>query len=49
MITLAKRRREQERHKRLDEAFREADSNNSGKITKDQMVKIYAANDCIGK
>ena len=46
---LARRRREAERQKKLEDAFREADENGNGKITPQQMIKLFAANDCIGE
>lgn len=49
MFMLARRRREAERQKKLEDAFREADENGNGKITPQQMIKLFAANDCIGK
>lgn len=49
MFMLARRRREAERQKKLEEAFREADENGNGKITPQQMIKLFAANDVIGK
>jgi len=47
MFMLARRRREAERQKKLEDAFREADENGNGKITPQQMIKLFAANDCI--
>lgn len=35
--------------KKLEEAFREADSNSSGKITKEQLIKLFAVNEVQGK
>ena len=49
MFSLARRRREAERHKKLDEQFAKADTNGNGKITPEQMVKIYEANEVVGK
>ena len=49
MFMLARRRREAERQKKLEEAFREADENGNGKITPQQMIKLFAANDVIGE
>lgn len=46
MFMLARRRREAERQKKLEEAFREADENGNGRITPQQMIKLFAANDC---
>ena len=48
MFSLTRRRREAERNKRLEEVFREADTNGNGKITPEQMVKIFEVNDCAG-
>jgi len=47
MFMLARRRREAERQKKLEDAFREADENGNGKITPQQMIKLFAANDVI--
>ncbi len=44
----SRRRREAERNKRLEEVFREADTNGNGKITPEQMIKIFEVNDCPG-
>lgn len=41
MFSLARRRREAERQKKLDELFSKADQNGNGRITYDQMIKIY--------
>jgi Ca2+-binding EF-hand superfamily protein len=49
MFSLARRRREAERHKKLEEQFTKADSNGNGKITPEQLVKIYEANEVIGE
>ena len=49
MFMLARRRREAERQKKLEDAFREADENGNGKITPQQMIKLFAANDVIGE
>ena len=49
MFMLARRRREAERQKKLEEAFREADENGNGRITPQQMIKLFAANDCAGE
>jgi len=48
MFSLTRRRREAERNKKLEEVFREADDNGNGKITAEQMVKIFEANDVAG-
>ena len=49
MITLAKRRREQERMKKLEEAFRETDINQTGTINAQQLVKCFAAHEVTGR
>ena len=49
MFSLARRRREAERHKKLDEQFNKADANGNGRITGDQMIKIFEANEVVGK
>ena len=49
MFMLARRRREAERQKKLEEAFREADENGNGRITPQQMIKLFAVNECVGK
>ena len=49
MFSLARRRREAERHKKLEEAFTKADTNGNGKITAEQMIKIFEVNDVVGK
>lgn len=45
---LARRRRENERRKKMDDAFTKADENGNGMITPQQMVKLFEANDCTG-
>jgi len=45
MFSLARRRREAERRKKLEEVFSKADSNGNGKITVEQMVKIFEENE----
>jgi hypothetical protein len=49
MFSLTRRRREAERNKKLEDVFREADANGNGKITQEQMIKIFEVNDCAGK
>ncbi len=49
MFSLARRRREAERQKKLDEAFSKADANGNGRITVEQMIKIFEENEVIGK
>ena len=48
MFSLARRRREAERRKKLEEVFSKADSNGNGKITAEQMVKIFEENEVQG-
>jgi Ca2+-binding EF-hand superfamily protein len=48
MFSLTRRRREAERNKKLEDVFREADANGNGKITQEQMIKIFEVNDCAG-
>jgi hypothetical protein len=48
MFSLTRRRREAERNKKLEDVFREADSNGNGKITPEQMIKIFEVNDVAG-
>lgn len=45
MFSLMRQRRQAERHKKLEEAFREADVDGSGRITPEQMVKLFAAHE----
>ncbi len=45
MMSIMRKRREAERAKKLEDVFREADVNNSGKITTEQLVKLFHAND----
>ena len=45
MFSLARRRREAERRKKLEEVFSKADSNGNGRITVEQMVKIFEENE----
>ncbi len=49
MFSLTRRRREAERNKKLEEIFRDADENGNGKITQEQMIKIFEANEIAGK
>ena len=48
MFSLARRRREAERRKKLEEVFSKADSNGNGRITVEQMVKIFEENEVQG-
>jgi hypothetical protein len=48
MFSLTRRRREAERNKKLEDVFREADTNGNGKITQEQMIKIFEVNDVAG-
>jgi Ca2+-binding EF-hand superfamily protein len=49
MFSLTRRRREAERNKKLEDVFREADANGNGKITQEQMIKIFEVNDVAGE
>ena len=49
MFSLTRRRREAERNKKLEDVFREADANGNGKITQEQMIKIFEVNDIAGQ
>ena len=49
MFSLTRRRREAERNKKLEDAFREADVNGKGFLTKEQVVKLFVANEVSGK
>ena len=49
MFSLARRRREAERHKKLEDQFNKADTSGNGKITAEQMVKIFEDNEVVGK
>ena len=42
MFSLTRRRREAERNKKLEEAFREADVPGRGMINKEQLIKLFA-------
>ena len=44
-----KKRNEAARQKKMDHIFQKADENGNGKITPQQMVKAFAANDVTGK
>ena len=48
MFSLMKKRNEAARQKKMDHIFQKADENGNGKITPQQMVKAYAANDVTG-
>ena len=45
MLGIVKRRREAERQKKLEEQFSKADQNGNGRITAEQMVKIFNDNE----
>jgi len=45
MLSIARKRREAERNKKLEEQFNKADTNSNGKIRPKQMMKIFEAND----
>jgi len=47
MFSLARRRREAERHKKLEDQFNKADTSGNGKITAEQMVKIFEDNEVV--
>ena len=49
MFSLMKKRNEAARQKKMDHIFQKADENGNGKITPQQMVKAFAANDVTGK
>ena len=49
MLSIARKRREAERNKKLEEQFNKADTNSNGKIRPKQMMKIFEANDISGK
>lgn len=48
MFSLARRRREAERQKKLEEQFAKADANGNGRITAEQMIKIFEDNEVQG-
>ena len=43
-----KKRKESARQKKMDHIFSKADDNGNGKITPQQMIKLFAAADVIG-
>ena len=49
MFSLARRRREAERHKKLEEQFLKKDANGNGRITAEQMVQIFEENEVQGE
>ena len=49
MMSMMRKRREAERAKKLEDVFREADVNMSGKITKEQLIKLFHANDVVSE
>ena len=49
MLSIARKRREAERNKKLETEFNKADTNGNGKIKSEQMIKIFEANDILGK
>ena len=49
MLSIARKRREAERKQKLEEEFSKADTNRNGKIKPEQMIKIFEANDVVGK
>ena len=44
MMSMMKKRAEAARRKRIDHVFVKADDNSNGKITPQQMIKLFAAN-----
>ena len=44
MMSLMKRRAEAARRKRIDHVFSKADGNLNGKITTQQMLRLFASN-----
>lgn len=48
MFSLARRRREAERQKKLEEQFAKKDANGNGRITVEQMIKIFEDNEVQG-
>ena len=44
MMSLMKKRAESARRKKLDHVFAKADDNCNGKVTPQQMIKLFAAN-----
>ena len=51
MMSMMKKRAETARRKRIDRVFVKADDNSNGKITPQQMIKLFAANGevCTGR
>ncbi len=49
MMHLARKRREAERHRKLEEVFREADVKGEGRLTREQVSKIFTSNEVNGK
>ena len=49
MFSLTRRRREAERNKKLEEAFREADVAGKGMINKEQLIKLFAVAEVLCK
>ena len=49
MFSLTRRRREAERMKKMEEVFKENDPSGSGKISKEQLIKLFQAHDVIGE
>ena len=49
MFSIMRKRREAERLKRLEDAFDKVDTNQSGRITKDQLIKLFSANEITSK
>ena len=49
MLSLARKRREAERNKKLDDAFQKADTDGTGKLSKEQMIKCFEAADVMSK
>ena len=43
-MSMMKKRAEAARRKRIDHVFVKADDNSNGKITPQQMIKLFAAN-----
>ena len=44
MMSMMRKRAEAARRKRIDHVFIKADDNSNGKITPQQMIKLFAAN-----
>ena len=49
MLHLARRRREAERQRKLEVSFNAADVKGEGRLTVEQVVKIFASEDVTGK